>query len=631
MRSELAFNCYGAQLLIVDAAGAGVCARLQQVLPPSTAPGDAAAPDACFVVERVEPRTQDGRMSYRLVRHGEVLVRAHSIEPVVDSLRREIDETIALFSRHGLFVHAGVVAWRGRAIMVPGRSMSGKSHLIAALVRCGATYYSDEFAVLDDDGLVRPYARAPVIRADADAARPATEPVPDDRSTEGPLPVALVVSTQYRTGATWQPEEVRGARAVLPIIDNTVLARSEAARLLRLCRTMAPALVTLQGLRPDASLAAPQILAYLDAVIDGAAVAPRRCAAAAIAERVRTARAAVGRGRAHARAVSVEAVRPTPEDPKLLDENCILLLHWNGRFGNRMNQYAYGVTYARLNQCPFWLPSDWEGTHLFATQHHVLAPHAGLRASLNHAKSAANEPVDRGALAKRVIPRLRLINPESARQNYRVHAAPVCFDSVCAFHPSIFAKMSREHLLSVFEFSAAVRSLDLYKRLEDRQGTYDIAHLRRDDVSNPKYNQTHTQGYSVLSRESYIRAFKRHGFDPNRVEWVSDDYRQQWHTDRPATPRGRWHYPTGSELLPGIIFEWLEDFLRLYFARAIFRANSSFSWWAAFLSPHARVFSPVLATQHIYGVDGMEEISSEFVEGNHPHWMFGNEDIVIGP
>ena len=65
-------------------------------------------------------------------------------------------------------------------------------------------------------------------------------------------------------------------------------------------------------------------------------------------------------------------------------------------------------------------------------------------------------------------------------------------------------------------------------------------------------------------------------------------------------------------------------------SRTIFRANSSFSWWAAFLSPHARVFSPVLDTHHIYGVDGMEEISVDFVEGNHPHWMFNNEDIVLG-
>jgi hypothetical protein len=628
MRSELALNCYGAQLLIVDAASAGVCARLERVLPPSTAPCRDGQPDACFVVERVDPRAEGGRTSYRLLRHGAVIMRAHRIERVVDRLRREVDETVALRARDGLFVHAGVVGWRGSAILVPGRSMSGKSNLVDALVRCGATYYSDEFGVLNEDAMVRPYARAPVIRADSAAAPSASREVAEERRAEQPLPVALVVSALYRAGAVWNPTEVRGARAVLPIIDNTVLARSESARLLRLCKTIARKVVTLEGVRGEATATAPLILAYLDSLLDGSAsVAPHRRAPAAIAERAHAVRAAAGQ-RTAPHAESVAVLQPPVDDAKLLDEACILLLHWNGRFGNRMHQYAYGVTYARRNGCTFWLPSDWEGTHLFATPHHVVAPHLGLCASLNTARHA--NPEERFELARRVIPRLRLINPERRRDQYRSSATPVGFDNVCAYDPGIFSKMSRQHLLSVFEFSAAVKNLDLYKRLEDRQGTYDIAHLRRDDISNPKYNQKHTQGYSVVSRESYIRAFERYGFDPELVEWTSDDHRRQWHTDRALTPRGRWRYPTGSEVLPGIIFDWLEDFVRLYFARTIFRANSSFSWWAAFLSPQARVFSPVLDKEHIYGVDGMEEITVEFVEGNHPHWMFDNDDIVVG-
>ena len=43
---------------------------------------------------------------------------------------------------------------------LPGHSFSGKSTLVAALVRAGAVYYSDEFAVLDPDGFVHPYAKA---------------------------------------------------------------------------------------------------------------------------------------------------------------------------------------------------------------------------------------------------------------------------------------------------------------------------------------------------------------------------------------------------------------------------------------------------------------------------------------
>ena len=88
---------------------------------------------------------------------------------------------------------------------------------------------------------------------------------------------------------------------------------------------------------------------------------------------------------------------------------------------------------------------------------------------------------------------------------------------------------------------------------------------------------------------------------------------------------------------PGSSFDWLDDFLKLYFARTIFRANSSFSWWAAMLSPTAKVFSPVIDTNHIYGVDGVEEITVDFVEGNHPHWLphwvrgeFVRREIVLG-
>ena len=53
-------------------------------------------------------------------------------------------------------VHAGVVAFAGRAVVIPGPSHSGKSTLVQALVEAGATYLSDEFALLDEAGRVWP-------------------------------------------------------------------------------------------------------------------------------------------------------------------------------------------------------------------------------------------------------------------------------------------------------------------------------------------------------------------------------------------------------------------------------------------------------------------------------------------
>ena len=40
--------------------------------------------------------------------------------------------------------------------------------------------------------------------------------------------------------------------------------------------------------------------------------------------------------------------------------NFLLQLRWNGRFGNRMFQYAYGATYARLTGRPYARLSGWK-------------------------------------------------------------------------------------------------------------------------------------------------------------------------------------------------------------------------------------------------------------------------------
>jgi hypothetical protein len=484
-------------------------------------------------------------------------------------------------------VRAAAVAWREHAVLLPGPVGTGKSTLCEALVRAGATPLADGRVRLEEDGRVRGH----------EAGDP-------DRDA---LPVALVVATAFTPGGDWRPEERRGPRAALPVLENVIGPDVRRQRLLRIAARMTPSLSTLCGPRAEADVAAPRILAYVDAMLDGDRASCERL-------------------------VSADGVSFGAEaEKRQLVGRFVLQLYWHGRFGNRMHQYAYGVTYARLAGCRFLVPSEWEGTHLFAEAHHEVLARGGLRAELNRCTGLADDPERRVAAIRARVPDVVRLRPRNPQQNYRRYDTPVCFDDVCAYHPSIFTAMSLAHLRSVFAFSERVKALDLYKRLEDRQGTYDIAHLRRDDISNPKYNRTHVQGYSVVSKESYEKAFRAFGFDPASMEWVSDDYTGRWHEGRVTRPRGRWWYPAGAEVLPDVLFDWLEDFLRLYFARTIFRANSSFSWWAACLSPHARVFSPVMDKKHVYGVDGMDEIDVEFVEGNRPHWMFGNEDIVLGP
>jgi hypothetical protein len=206
---------------------------------------------------------------YHLLFDDELRIRLPSRKQAVEWMRHEIERHAALNSRDPLFIHAGVVGWRGRAILIPGRSMTGKSILVTELARRGAAYYSDEYAILDRDGRVHPYARAAVLRDHAPLLWPAAATELKGGVGTEPLPVSLIVSTTYKPGAKWRPVLIRGARAVLPIVDNAVLAREEPARLLELSLKVAQHAVTLQGMRPDAAAVAPMILQYLDDRLDG--------------------------------------------------------------------------------------------------------------------------------------------------------------------------------------------------------------------------------------------------------------------------------------------------------------------------------------------------------------------------
>ena len=170
-------------------------------------------PGSTVVSYAVNLDTQPGNAAearYSVTCDGTEVFAATTEDSVFQWLRQDIDTTVSQRSRQMLFVHAGVVGWRGLAIIIPGRSHSGKSTLVAELVRRGAVYYSDEFAVLDETGRVHPYKRSPVLR---DQARKPQDLrlLREDEPTE-PLSIGLIVAGHYQPGATWRPAIVAAPR-----------------------------------------------------------------------------------------------------------------------------------------------------------------------------------------------------------------------------------------------------------------------------------------------------------------------------------------------------------------------------------------------------------------------------------
>ncbi|MDO1446481.1 hypothetical protein Q0590_09490 [Rhodocytophaga aerolata] len=301
-----------------------------------------------------------------------------------------------------------------------------------------------------------------------------------------------------------------------------------------------------------------------------------------------------------------------------VNKNKIVLLHWNGRFGNRLFTYAFLRHYADEFNLEIWLPSSWEGDILFENTVHKCIEDDELRLYLNQTMKeldtldARLEAINRYNL--KTGDAIQYMNPDIEAEYGRVN---ICIDSLCCYQSYIFTKYSKAKMLTdYFRFSEKVLNSDLYRRMEDKQGTYHVAHLRRDDIAN-RANVTN-QGYSVISKKSYEKAFVQYGYDPKTIEWVTDDRTGNWGIP-PLSFADDWSYPEGSVFRKDIFFTWLPDFLKLKFAKTIFRANSSFSWWAAFLS-NAAIYSPRLHTRELFHQTG-KELEVEFEEGNHPHWM----------
>jgi hypothetical protein len=158
---------------------------------------------------------------------------------------------VAAGARRRVFVHAGVVGWRGQAILIPGRSFSGKTTLVAELVRAGATYYSDEYAVLDAQGRVHPYPRPLSVRQNGKRVKRTAQMLGGKSGTE-PLAVGLVIVSRYKPGARWRPRALSAGEGALALIENTVSVQREPETVLETLRRAMPDAPVLKGVHGDA-------------------------------------------------------------------------------------------------------------------------------------------------------------------------------------------------------------------------------------------------------------------------------------------------------------------------------------------------------------------------------------------
>ena len=203
---------------------------------------------------------------YDVVRNGELITKGTSDAFSLRHLNALIRVCIGEFSPNMTFVHAGAVAWRGKAIVLPGMSFQGKSTLVYELVRLGAEYYSDDFAILDSKGLLHAFPRKLSMRTREDNYEIyEVDPAAIGRVAGGPpIPVGLIFLTRYRARARWKPEILSRGEGVFEVLSCTLPIRQRPDLTIQVLNRAATGAIIAKSDRGEAKTAARKLLEFFD-------------------------------------------------------------------------------------------------------------------------------------------------------------------------------------------------------------------------------------------------------------------------------------------------------------------------------------------------------------------------------
>lgn len=244
----------------------GLLERVPALLPPFAKPSDRERVRRVYSLRVRAPDPESGkRPKHVLLMNARVLERSTKLDYLLERLAADAQLYIAERARRRIFVHAGVVAFAGRAIVLPARTMCGKTTLVAELLAQGGTYYSDEYAVLDERGRVHPFPTELSVRSRSGRGKPKRKPASAWGAETGakPVPVGLVALAQYREGARWRPRKLPEGRAVLSVLQHAVPARRRPKATLKTLQAALATAPVLKGVRGEAEATAQALIRRL--------------------------------------------------------------------------------------------------------------------------------------------------------------------------------------------------------------------------------------------------------------------------------------------------------------------------------------------------------------------------------
>lgn len=206
------------------------------------------------------------RNQLKLTLNGEELADTHYSKAFYNYFESRLRVLVAEYAKDMVFLHAGAIGWKGMGILFPADSFQGKTTLVAALVKRGATYYSDDYAILDKEGLVHSFPRKLSLRDESREYRRSNVSATSIGGLIGdvPIPVSAVILTRFRKNGKWKPKILSSGHGIMQILPQAIPVRTNTELTLSVLKTIANRAIIAKSFRGDTKLCLNQIICFFE-------------------------------------------------------------------------------------------------------------------------------------------------------------------------------------------------------------------------------------------------------------------------------------------------------------------------------------------------------------------------------
>ncbi len=206
------------------------------------------------------------KSKYSLKKNSEPKITSDDKSQILERLESLLRLTVAEHADAKVFIHAGVVELGGRAVIIPARSFKGKTTLVVELIKAGAKYYSDEYAVVDENGLIYAFPKTLSVRGIINDYTQVERPYDFYGASLGlkPIKAGMILVTEYQKGTHWKPRILSQGEAVLELISNTIPIRNKPEYTLFVLNKLAENALAVKSKRGEAKRFAKNLIRFFE-------------------------------------------------------------------------------------------------------------------------------------------------------------------------------------------------------------------------------------------------------------------------------------------------------------------------------------------------------------------------------